>query len=340
MIRSGKAAMGPCAAWIRLRRVCRTRIVVLARPVAHAVLVLFAALAVFDAAGGLFLAPALAAELHAADPIPGEATATAPVLAVEDTIPVPYMTLPETLVESSRVTLDEIFRRVAVGEARRDSLMQDQSYKMLMRVAAGPKKGNDDKDRKVLEEGAVQVYKKRPNLQKQIPLRTTEKKDGLDIDISDDGDMSEAFLQAAFHPTMRGGYEFRIRERVITGGHVVYRIGFEPKSRHDPLPSGEVWVDTNDYVIIREEFWYRDRSPLPLWLESLDSCVLERTRIDGQYWVLSRVLARARFSGPVRMMARLAGESIPGVFDIVVQMTDWQINSGLPDSIFVTGASK
>ena len=57
-----------------------------------------------------------------------------PTLAEEDTIPIPSALLPVFEVTASRVTLDEILRRVAEGEARRDSLMVDQSYTLSARL--------------------------------------------------------------------------------------------------------------------------------------------------------------------------------------------------------------
>src|SRR5688572_30424204 len=73
-----------------------------------------------------------AAAAPAAAQLPPPSTPTArvgsPTLAVEDTMRV---ALPEEIIRAPRVSLDEILKRVAEGEARRDSMMQDQVFTML-----------------------------------------------------------------------------------------------------------------------------------------------------------------------------------------------------------------
>ena len=54
-----------------------------------------------------------------------------PTLAVEDTM---HTEVSEVLVRAPRVTLEEILDRVARGEARRESLMVDQTFTAALRV--------------------------------------------------------------------------------------------------------------------------------------------------------------------------------------------------------------
>jgi hypothetical protein len=93
-------------------------------------------------------------------------------------------------------------------------------------------------------------------------------------------------------------------------------------------------VNTNDFVILREEFAYPNRSPLPLFIQSIDSCVLERTLIDHRYWVISRILARVTLTDPARWMGKLAGDDLPKVVDLAIARTEWIINGDVPDSLF------
>jgi hypothetical protein len=55
-------------------------------------------------------------------------------------------------------------------------------------------------------------------------------------------------------------------------------------------PSGRVWVDTKDFVIVRQEIEFR-QSPVPLVLKDIKHLVVERARA-GDFWVMSRVLMR------------------------------------------------
>lgn len=163
-------------------------------------------------------------------------------------------------------------------------------------------------------------------------------KSGVSVNV--DSDMSEQFVAFAFDPKTRSRFHFRIEDRKIIGDQVVYVIAFSPKSPLDVLPSGRAWVNTNDFVILREEFSYRDRSPAPLFMESLDSCVLERTRIDGRYWVLSRVLARVTLTDPVRWMGKLTRTKVPKVADFAIRWDDWIINGDIPDSLFLPAGQR
>jgi hypothetical protein len=138
-------------------------------------------------------------------------------------------------------------------------------------------------------------------------------------------DMSEEIVNNAFRPEMRRQYRYRIVGRDILGDHVVYRIAFEPKSLLDPtLPSGLVWVDTNDFVILRQELEF-GRSPIPLLVRDIDRVVIERRRV-GDFWVLGRVLMRADLTIP---MPRL-GKRI----EMAMLFDQYALNRGLPDSLF------
>jgi hypothetical protein len=298
------------------------------------------------------LAPALllvalaSAQAHAATPgtlphspllgVPG-----GPTLAAEDTIPIPSALLPVYNVTAPRVSLDEILKRVAEGEARRDSLMADQTYTLLARITYLDADGKAPTGARKKLEYASKVYKKRPNKVREIPLRQSSdinKKGGDDnVTVGAGPGMREQIVSFAFEPRTRGHYKFHIDDRKLVGGHVVYVISFAPRSKFDDLPEGRVWVDTNDFVIAREEFWYRDRSPAPLVFKSIDSCVLERTKVDGQWWVMSRLLARVQLTSAARLMAKLAKEPLSPTVDFVASLSDWKINQGIDDAVFVTG---
>jgi hypothetical protein len=152
--------------------------------------------------------------------------------------------------------------------------------------------------------------------------------------------MREQIVSFAFEPRTRGRYNFHIDSRVLIGNHVVYVIAFAPRSSVDELPAGRVWVDTNDFVIAREEFWYRDRSPAPLIFKRLDSCVVERTKVAGQWWVVSRILARVQLTSAARLMAKLAKEPLGKTIDFVATQYDWKVNQGLDDALFTAQVKK
>ena len=159
--------------------------------------------------GGLAAALLLAALAAPIPPAAGSAAppaapaSGAPVLAAEDTLRSgPYL-LPEQLVLAPRVTLDEILRRVADGEARRDSLMRDQVFTRLTLVTYLDEAGGRPR-RKV--ETATRVYRRQPDHLREVPLRRRTDKgddDEGNVRVSTSTSMGEEFVAFAFEPRAR-----------------------------------------------------------------------------------------------------------------------------------------
>jgi len=258
------------------------------------------------------------------------ASAAGPTLAVEDTL---FTEVPEVLVRAPRVTLDEILGRVARGEARRESLLTDQSFQVavrLMRDVTGRA------EPRLIDETVWRVYRKRPDKVRSLLLRRREdpkrkRRARAGVDIQFAPGMGEDIVNFAFKPEARRDYRYRIVGRDLVGGHVVYRIEFEPRSLLDPFaPNGRVWVDTNDFVIVREEMGFR-RSPVPLVLKEIHRMVIERRRVGG-FWVLSRVLMRVELTVPFPTLGRS--------FDMSLQYQHYRLNGGLEDALFEEGAKR
>ena len=250
---------------------------------------------------------------------------TGPTLAVEDTM---RTEVPEVLVKAPRVTLDEILDRVARGEARRDSALKDLSFTGTFRLVRNPDAG---KTAQLFMEQVVRVYRKKPDKVRAVTLRYWEAKPSKKHDdtIEFSPSTEEEVVNFAFKPEARRDYRYHIEGRDLLGDHLIYRIAFEPRSRvGEPEPGGLVWVDTRDFVIVREELDF-SQSPAPLILKGIDRAVIERQQVDG-HWVLRRLLMRARFTVPIPRFGR--------AFDIAIQYDDYKINQGIDDAIFATGA--
>ena len=247
-----------------------------------------------------------------------------PTLAKEDTMRTDVSTV---LVKAPRVTLEEILDRVARGEARRDSLMQDQSFTATLRVM----RDTEGKKGPVLfVESVNKVYKKKPDLLRTVELRHYEEQpdkggDSDDFDNDFSPGMGEEIVNFAFRPANRKNFRFTIEDRKLLGDHLVYTLSFAPRSALEVFePAGRVWVDTKDFVIVRQEIEFR-QSPVPLILKDIKHLVVERERA-GDFWVLSRVMVRMELSVPVPKFGR--------AFDFAMALSDYTINTGLPDSLF------
>jgi hypothetical protein len=249
-----------------------------------------------------------------------------PVMATEDTM---RTSVPPVLVSAPRVTLDEILDRVARGEARRDSLMHDATFLATARAVRTGKDGKQE----LLMESVTRVYKRRPDRVRAVQLRMYEahpdkKKAGEgddDMQTTFSASMSEDIVNFAFQPKARRQFRYHIVGRDIIGDHLIYRIQFEPSSALDVfMPRGLVWVDTKDFVIVRQEITFQ-QSPVPLFLKGIRRMTIERQRVAGD-WVLAKVLMRIETTIPVPKFGRL--------FDFGIQQSDWAINQGVPDSVF------
>ncbi len=253
-----------------------------------------------------------------------------PTLAVEDTM---HTEVPPIVVHAPRVTLDEILDRVARGEARRESLLTDESFLATARVVAHAAEKN--KAPELFFETVTRVYKKRPDKVRAIVVRRYEahppKKGGKsDANITFGPSMGERMVNFAFRPEARREFRYKIVGRDIVGGHVIYRIEFTPRSLLAPdEPTGLVWVDTNDFVIVRQEVGF-ERSPVPLFIERVDRMVIERERVQD-HWVLRRMLIRATATFSIPKIGRTV--------DMSIQFDDYAINTGLPDSVFTAHAA-
>lgn len=249
-----------------------------------------------------------------------------PTVAKEDTM---HTEVSEVLVRAPRATLAEILDRVARGEARRDSLMNDQVFTATLRVMQTKKDGEQE----LLNETVTRVFKKRPRKTRSVLLRHIEpktKKKRTNVEVNFRGGMDEEIVNFAFRPENRREFKYRIVGREILGQNLVYRIAFEPRSRLDPsTPSGVVWVNTNEFVIVRQEVVF-DRSPAPLFLKGIERMVIERQNVDG-FWVLRRVLLRAAANLPLPVVGRN--------FDLSLLFDGYAINRGVPDAIFDAGGS-
>ncbi len=69
--------------------------------------------------------------------------------------------------------------------------------------------------------------------------------------------------QLPFADGAAGRYRYEVRERVLVGNTLLYRIAFTPRNGFDALPDGEAWVDFAGWTVRRIAAWYPEGRPLP-----------------------------------------------------------------------------
>lgn len=265
-----------------------------------------------------------------ASPLALAAAATHPTLATEDTL---HMDLPPVLVKAPRVTLQEILRRVAQGEARRESLLTDQSFIVTTRMVRNARSAADTAV--LVREDVMRVYRKKPRKVRTEQLKhwaldPKERKKKYGMKITFGSGMGERIVNYAFRPDAWRDYKYTIAGRDLVGDHLIYRITFTPRSLLSSDPSGQVWVDTNEFVILRQDAHFA-HSPMPLLLKGIDRLVVERERV-GDFWVMRRAL--------VRISTVVPFPSLGNSFDMSLTFDQYAINRGIDDALFTATPKK
>jgi len=139
------------------------------------------------------------------------------------------------------------------------------------------------------------------------------KKDETDPDLESDwiDESEEAFGTMPFTEGSARKYRYEILDRRQVGNSLVYKIGFEPKSRFDALPAGTVWVDYSNWVIRKVEARMTGAVPFPLILESIPVLRFSQEKV-GPYWFMT--------------LRRVPLVPIPDNVEIRVRMKDIEIN--------------
>jgi hypothetical protein len=265
------------------------------------------------------------------------------IFAVEDTLDLPATFEMSTLeVRAERLGIGEIVDRCIRSEQelhdRIESLEQTVWVKQVYHVGGY---GEDARERLVQEQVDRMIYR-RPDVDRSIPLKRERYKlvDGKrePWDPEDEptvkleyGSLSEL----PFYLEDRDAYDFSILSRRIVGDHVLYEVRLAPRSDFEIAPTGTIWVDASSFRILREEFDFGDRVPLPMFVKRIGPFVRERVRV-GDLWVWSRMLIRV----DVRTaLLKYLDRNIPETVEFVVTFRDFRVNEPPSDEASADDAS-
>jgi hypothetical protein len=253
--------------------------------------------------------------------------AAARTLATEDPFgPPPVTTLDPIEVTTNVLDIAEIVDRCI----RREEEMRERyaAYDRTERIRTSLAIGGSPAKEIVIEE-VRRIETRRPESETSTLLARHEYEvvDGVrtERDVEGKGRDGEAvevkfedFDDLPFYLEDRGDYDFSIEDRQIVGNRVIYRVRLKPKSDFEVAPEGRIWIDTSLFQILREEFDFGDRVPMPIFVKSIGPVVREREAI-GEAWVVSRFLARVDLRvGWLRFM----DDEIPDRVEIVATYRD------------------
>ena len=210
-----------------------------------------------------------------------------------------------THVETRPITLREIIARAVEGEKSKLEGRQSLSYTMTVRSIA-----IWDEKKKEIEDVILMAYTEASGYNKFVEINEHfsryDYKDGnwllapdkteTDSSVRVETDGYADFTELPFFLEEQAEFDFELLGRTIEVDHVIFEIAFTPKSDFKPLPAGTVFIDTNDYRIIHEEYRFA-QNPFPLLLKDIKHMSRHWERLPTGEWVFTRVLAEIELRG-------------------------------------------
>jgi len=286
------------------------------------------------------------------------------IFASEDSLRV-YVAPETTHVVARRVPLEEIIRKAQAGEQHRYDSISTLAFNRTVKVTL---KYGGRKPKTRCIESVARVYFQHPDRWAEAPVREEkytlapdgtrepwdvkvdqegEEGGGVTVRVEagegeEDGPVSVRVEDGEERPARdarrlsevppyledASKFDFRILSRSIKPDQVLYEIGFEPKSEFDVLPGGRVWLLTNGYQIVREEY-HVNNLPVPWLLKSLGLLTREWQEVEGR-WVPSRITARAE----LRRGVGLGLVDVPGTVEAVLIFDQYRFDVPLDAQLF------
>lgn len=262
-------------------------------------------------AGGSSRSEAQAAERAVRPRAPGER-----IFASEDSLRV-YVAPETTHVVARRIPLEEIIRKAQYGEQHRYDSLKTLAFNRTIKITL---KYGGRKPKTRCIENVARVYFQSPDRWAESTLRDEkytlgpdgshepwkekgDEEDGevVEVRVEDGEGPNQARRLSQVPPYLEetSKYDFTILNRSIRPDQVLYEIGFEPKSEFDILPGGRLWLLTNGYQIVREEYHLKNL-PVPWLLKSVGLLTRDWQEQEGR-WVPSRITARAELRSGIGM---------------------------------------
>jgi hypothetical protein len=191
-------------------------------------------------------------------------------------------------------------------------------------------------------EGVYLVYEENRGLRKSVELATRETRfkredenwvldedqeddDAVEMEVSAErgGDLS----RLPFFLEDQEDYTFELLDRFLEEDHVIFKIGFEPRSSFKPLPSGTVYVDTDAFRIVHEEFRFEGQNPLPMIVGDIKRISRHWRQLATGEWVTWKIYAEVDLQGSWTKV-------IPKSIGFALLLEDYRFNQGYDEHRF------
>jgi len=132
------------------------------------------------------------------------------------------------------------------------------------------------------------------------------------------------------HPDATRFYSFRLLETQQMDGKPLYKIEVIPKRTRQPLFEGIAWVLGRDYALLEVELKPNDVVDFPPPIQDFNLAYKQQfNNYGGEYWLPVDM----RIEGMIRI--GMIGLQFPSIqFRQTSRLSDYKINTSIPDSIF------
>ena len=134
------------------------------------------------------------------------------------------------------------------------------------------------------------------------------------------------------HPEATRFYTFKLADTQEFESKPLYKIEFTPRKNLQPAFVGTAWVLGRDYALLEVDLKPNDVVDFPPPIQEFDLSYKQQfSNYGGSYWLPVDV----RIEGKVKV--GMIGFRMPAIqFNQVSRLSDYKINSAIPDSVFST----
>ncbi|MCP4143711.1 MAG: hypothetical protein GY752_00345 [bacterium] len=125
-------------------------------------------------------------------------------------------------------------------------------------------------------------------------------------------------MDMPFSLTEGGSYRYEIIDRILIGNNLVYKLGFESKSKFKPQIKGVVWIDFSDFAIRRMEGSMSGIMPVSI-MKNVPHFLLINQKVDG-HWVISEMTFEVEFHSSLPL--------IPDKAKMKMKFSDYEFEHG------------